>query len=407
MEELETKYINLLLSRCINFNQCKALLIVCQLNEHYDFALKVREAAKQMGITNVTIDMVDLDELHRYLMNTDIEDISVNHLIDRKNWNNHAILGAPILFLNTTVPGLMNDIPTEKIEKMVKVRNETSPYYRANVTKYIFPWCIAALPNKRWAQTIFGDVADAYDKLYLNIMKMCMIDRENPVLEWENFIKESNKIKNRLNELEIKTMHYRNSLGTDLTIGLPEGHKWTNLDKKDIKGGLMIANMPSYEIFTSPDYRLTNGVVYSSRPLFYNDSCIKDFSIEFKNGEVIGCTAKEGLSILKNLIFNNENAKFLGEVALVPYNSPISNTGLVFNETLFDENASCHLALGNGFPNSLKSYTEKMSEEELRNLGINSSDIHVDFMIGTPDLEIEAETKEGPKLIFKNGNFNL
>lgn len=406
MEELENKYINLLLNRCINFNQCKALLIVCNLNEHYEFAQKVRRAANQMGITDVTIDIIDLDEFHRYLKNTAVEDIAINHLIDRKNWNTHAIIGAPILFLNTTIPGLMNDIPTEKIEKMVKVRSETCPYYGENVSKYTFPWCIAALPNKRWAKTIFGDVDDAYEKLYLNIMKMCMIDKENPILEWENFINESNKIKNRLNELEIKTMHYRNSLGTDLTIGLPMGHKWTNLDERDTKGGLMLANMPSYEIFTSPDYRLTNGIVYSSRPLFYNDSCIKDFSIEFKNGKIVGCSAKQGLSILKSFIFSEENAKYLGEVALVPYNSPISNTGLAFNETLFDENASCHLALGRGYANCYRNDLN-MSDEEKIEQGLNMSRVHVDFMIGTSDLEIEADTKEGKKLIFKNGNFNI
>ena len=210
----------------------------------------------------------------------------------------------------------------------------------------------------------------------------------------------------KLNELGIRTMHYKNSLGTDLTISIPEGNVWSNLDKTDTKGGQVICNMPSYEIFTSPDYRKTNGIVYSSRPLFYNDCCIDKFSLVFKEGRVVSCTAEQGQHILEKLIYENENSMYLGEVALVPYNSPISNTGLVFNETLFDENASCHLALGDGFPKSFNN-NENMSQQELQNNGLNFSNIHVDFMIGTSDLSIEADTKEGKVLIFKNGNFNI
>ena len=156
----------------------------------------------------------------------------------------------------------------------------------------------------------------------------------------------------------------------------------------------------------SPDYRKTNGIVYASKPLYYNDNCINDFYLEFRDGKVVSCFAKEGQKILEKMIFSQECASYLGEVALVPHDSPISNTGLVFNETLFDENAACHLALGDGF---IKCFADndKLSEEELRGHGLNISSTHVDFMIGTSDLEIEAETNQGKKLIFKNGNFNL
>ena len=245
----------------------------------------------------------------------------------------------------------------------------------------------------------------AYHKLYLTIMKMCMVDRDNPIEEWNKYIKENNYYKNILNDLNIIKMHYTNSLGTDLYVELPSHNKWVNLDKPDAMGNQMIANMPSYEIFTSPDCRKTNGIVYASKPLYYNDICISDFWLEFKDGKVINCYAKEGQKILENLI-QQERADYLGEVALVPYNSPISNTGLVFNETLFDENASCHLALGSGFVKCFDGY-EKLDEEQLREKGLNVSTTHVDFMIGTNDLKIEAETNKGKVLIFKNGNFNL
>ena len=406
MEKLENKFIELILNRCLNFNQSKSLLIHCDLKEHVLFAEKVKDKANEMGIYDVCIHVNDLDEIHEYLKNTDIEDIKLNSIIDRTDWNTYAIKGAPILFIDSTVPGLMDDIPAEKISKMVREREKTIKYYRANVSKYEFPWCITALPNERWAKSLFGDDENAYEKLYLNIMKMCMADKENPILEWEKYIEKNNYYKNRLNELEIKEMHYKNSLGTDLTIGFSDGIVWNNLDKRDAKGGQVICNMPSYEIFTSPDCRETNGIVYSSRPLFYNDCCIDNFSLTFKDGKVIACDAEKGKEMLEKLIFENKNSDRLGEVALVPYDSPISNTGLVFNTTLFDENASCHLALGDGFPKSFK-YFQNMSEEELIKKGLNSSDIHVDFMVGTSDLEIEADTKEGKILIFKNGNFNI
>jgi aminopeptidase len=262
------------------------------------------------------------------------------------------------------------------------------------------------MPNERWAKTIFKDDDKAYEKLYLNIMKMCMIDKKDPVKAWQEYIEKNNYYKRKLNDLKIKSLHYTNSFGTDLIVGLSDKAQWLNLDKTDAKGGQMIANMPSYEIFTTPDCRKTNGIVYSSRPLIYNGCYIDNFSIEFKDGKAISCNAEAGQDVLEELIFGNEGANHLGEVALVPYDSPISNTGLVFNTTLFDENASCHLALGDGYRNTVID-GNKLTPQELKNIGFNTSKTHVDFMIGTSDLEIEAETKEGKKLIFKNGNFNI
>lgn len=406
MEELERKYIELILKRCLNFENSKSLMIHCDFKEHVDFAQKVAKRARKLGITDVCIHVNDIDEIHDYLKKTNIEDIKVNNLIDRTDWNNYALKGGSLLFLNSTVPGLMNDIPSDKIQKWVDERNKTTPYYRNNVGKYTFPWCIVALPNERWAKSVFSNENNAYEKLYLKIIQMCMIDKEDPIKAWEEYIKMNNYYKERLNELEITQLHYKNSLGTNLYIGIPKDVRWINLDKTDASGHQMIANMPSYEIFTTPDCRKAEGIVYSSRPLFYNDCCIDNFSITFKNGKIVSCDAEKGQDILEKLIFENKNTTHLGEVALVPYDSPISNTALVFNNTLFDENASCHLAIGRGFEKSFIN-SENLSEEELIEKGLNTSPIHVDFMIGTSDLEIEVETNKGKRLIFKNGNFNI
>lgn len=405
MDELEEKYIQLILYRCINFEQSKSLMIHCDFKEHIKFAEKIKTECYKMGIIDVCIHVNDLDDIHEYLKNTQVDDIVLNPLIDRTKCDNYAIKGAPLLFLNSTVPGLMDDIPVEKIKKWILEREKSTKYYRANVSKYTFPWCIITLPNERWAKMLFGDKEDSYNKLYLTIMKMCMLDKESPIDEWNNYIKRNNYYKNKLKELNITGMHYTNSLGTDLYVKIPKNNNWINLDKYDVKGGQIITNMPSYEIFTSPDYRYTNGVVYASRPLFYNGACIKNFMLEFKDGKVISYSAKEGEKLLEEIINSDSNSCYLGEVALVPYDSPISNTGLVFYHTMLDENASCHLALGRGFPKSING--EYSNIEQLLDRGINQSSVHVDFMMGTEDLNIDTDTEKGKVLIFKNGNFNI
>lgn len=404
MRELEEKYIDLILKRCLNFKTGNSLLIYVDLKEHLEFAERVKIKAQEMGVEDIVITCNDLDEIHEYLMNTSLEDISLQPCFDRSIWDTYAKKGSAMLFLGSLVPGLMDDVAADKINKMAKLRNETRIYYRENVGKYTFPWCIANLPNERWAEKIFPSDKNAYDKLFLNFMKMCMVDKDDPVRAWEDYIKQNNYYKNKLNELEITGLHYRNSLGTDLYVEKPKDNIWINLDKTDALGNQMIANMPSYEIFTSPDWRKTNGIVYSSRPLVYNGAIIDKFFIRFRDGKVVECGAEEGNDALQSLVFDNDNADKLGEIALVPNDSPISNTGLVFYETMYDENASCHLALGGGFP---KCFSGDLTDSELADRGLNFSICHTDFMIGTSDLEIEADTNQGKKLIFKNGNFNI
>ena len=227
-----------------------------------------------------------------------------------------------------------------------------------------------------------------------------MIDTPNPIESWNNYLKEAQVIVNKLNSMEINSLHYTNSLGTDLIVTMPKNHIWVSAAND--KNGLV--NMPSYEIFSSPNYLKTSGIVYNSRPLMYGGGIIDDFYIEFVDGKVINFDAQQGKELLQEIINSDEYSCYLGEIALVNNNSPISNTNIVFKTTLFDENASCHLALGDGFRECLKN-SEKMSKDELLSHGINQSKNHVDFMIGTPDLEIEATTNKGKIKIFSNGNF--
>ena len=202
-----------------------------------------------------------------------------------------------------------------------------------------------------------------------------------------------------LNNYNFECLKYTNSLGTDLSVYLPKGHMW----KTGFGSHGEICNLPTEEIFTSPDYKKTEGIVYSSKPLYYNNVLIDNFSLTFKNGKVVEYHAEKGEDLLRTIIETDENSCYLGECALVSYDSPINNTGIIFNETLFDENASCHLALGRGFIECISN--EDLSDEELKNRGVNVSNTHVDFMIGTNDLKIVGITDEKEEItIMENGN---
>ena len=210
---------------------------------------------------------------------------------------------------------------------------------------------------------------------------------------------------NYLNSIKFRKLRYRNSLGTDLEIGLPKGHIWTAGGETSKDGVYFVANIPTEEVFTLPKKDEVNGIVYSSKPFCYGGNLIENFYLKFENGRVVEAGAEKGEETLIKLLDSDSGARYLGEVALVPYDSPISNSNTVFYNTLFDENASCHLALGQAYPVCLEGGSE-MNEEELKKNGVNISMVHEDFMVGTSDLEIVGVTEDGEEiLIMKDGNF--
>lgn len=396
---MEDKYIDLLLKKCLWFQKDRVLFInYCKENK--DFVDKLVVKAKEMGITDIYLDEDDMHEYHDILKNISLEEMDKHPAFDMSVWNEYADRDATFLMVDTEFPGLMADIEPEKIAKATKLRIESRKRYKSKQNVNAISWCIAAVANQEWAEKLFPNDANALQKLESLIYEMCMVNTDDPVKAWEDKMVENTKIMKKLNELKIKTLHYKNSLGTDLHITLPENCLWAGAGTK--KG---IVNMPSYEVFTVPDYRYTNGIVYSSRPLIYSGKEINNFAIEFKDGKAIRVQAEKEQDVLQGIIDTGENNCYLGEVALVNYDSPISNTGLVFETTLIDENASCHLALGSSFPECVPN-GESLSDDELKEKGLNIASNHVDFMIGTKDLEIEAETMNGEKIkIFENGNF--
>jgi len=238
------------------------------------------------------------------------------------------------------------------------------------------------------------------------IFKICKINTDDPIAT----LKEKNSLMCKraqiLNKYRFTKLKYKNKLGTDFEISLPDKHIWCTAEQKLITGTTIIPNFPSEEIFTSPDAFSANGIVYSSKPLCYQDVIIENFYLKFKDGKVIETNAKKGKDSLEQLIKSCDSIDRLGEIALVPYDSPISNLNMIFYETLFDENASCHMAIGDSFPECYEN-GDKMTKEELYKNNLNKCDNHVDFMIGTDDLEIIGITSDGKEIkIFENGNFS-
>ena len=397
---MDDKYIKLLLERCLDFSKSK-ILFVSYNKLNNDFILKLKEKALDMGIEEIYLEEVDEYYKHDLLKKLSIDEIKENDYFKATIWNGYAKKDAAFLFVESEIPGLMDDIEPEKIALSSYIRRTTKPIYNQKRDNGTLSWCIAAYPNNIWAESIFGNIPDAYLKLKDVIFKMCMVDSDDPIFSWNEFLSNTDKRVQKLNQMKIKKLHYKNSLGTDLYITLPKNSLWCSAFEEN-----RIVNMPSYEVFTSPDYLKTEGIVYAALPLMHNGVLIKDFYIRFHEGKVIDFDAKEGKDVLKGIIESDPNACFLGECALVNNNSPISNTGLIFKTTLFDENASCHLALGAGFAECLEGGL-KMGEEELLKNGINQSKNHVDFMIGTSDMYIEALTDDGMKVIFQNGNFTI
>lgn len=238
------------------------------------------------------------------------------------------------------------------------------------------------------------------------IFDICLINEDNPIDAWDEKIKNNHILCDKLNKLNIKELKYTNKLGTNFTVSLSKGAIWCG-GSSIINGREPIVNMPTEEVFTTPNKNKTNGVVYTSLPLVHSGITIKDIMLEFKDGKIVNFDASTGKEELKNIIELDEESSMLGEVALVDKNSKIAKTNTLFYETLYDENASCHIAVGRGFKECIKD-SHDMTEKELEEIGYNNSKNHVDMMIGTKDLNITAITYDNKEIeIFKDGSFNV
>lgn len=311
-----------------------------------------------------------------------------------------------MIHILSTDPDGMKGVNPKKAAEIRKAQMKVLHPYRVKMDNH-YQWCIAAVPSPEWAKKVFPNLskAKAVEALWEAILKVSRADDGNGIANWEAHDKDLKKRCAYLNSLRLKKLHYTSENGTDLTVGLIPGVIFLGGGEKNIEGDYYQPNIPSEECFTSPRKGEAEGIVYAAKPLSYNGQLIQNFWIRFENGKAVDCHAEVGEETLRSILTLDEGAAYLGECALVPYDSPINNTGLLFYETLFDENAACHLALGRGFTMLYPGY-ENMSEDELYEAGINRSISHVDFMIGSKDLRIVGTTEKGEEIeIFRDGNW--
>lgn len=406
MEKMLEKYAKLAVKKGVNLQKNQVLLINTPV-ECVDFARAIAKVGYEEGAKEVIVHYGD-----QTIQRLKLEKASIDTLKDVPNWvaesyNSYAREGCCVISISASDPDGYKGIPMEKISAFQKSRQlALKEYYDYSMSNKI-RWTVVSVPTEAWAMKVFKDSnsKDAVDKLWEVIFDVVRLNNDDPIKAWDVHNKNISKKLKFLNEYKFKKLHYKNSQGTDLTIELPEDHIWLGGAEKCSSGIEFNANMPTEEVFTLPKRNGVNGTVTSSKPLSYSGNLINNFSLTFEDGKVVDYKAEEGYDTLKDLLESDEGARYLGEVALVPYDSPISNSNIIFYNTLFDENAACHLAFGRSYPICLVN-GENLSTEELLNKGANDSIIHVDFMIGTKDLDIVGYTSENKEIkIFTNGNW--
>lgn len=405
MQEKYYKYANLLLKKglCIKKNQ--PLLIMAPI-ESIDFVRVLTKVACELSIKDIYYDWYDDELKHIQLSYFDNFSIKQSNFWNKEIHDEYAKKDAAFLFLITSGDNQMSDIDQSKLKIATSHSLKTRKLYREKQSNNQIDWCIAAVATNAWGNLLFPNTKNSTEKLWETIFDICLINTDNPINAWDKKMQENKLMCQKLTNLNIQKLNYKSSNGTDLTIELPKNAIWCGGSSK-IKGREPIVNIPTEEVFTTPNKFKTNGIVYCSKPLVHSGIIINNIMLEFIDGKVIDYTATTGQEELENILkFDNESS-MLGEVALVDYRSKISNSNILFYETLYDENASCHLALGQGFKECLAN-SEDMLEKELENIGYNKSKNHVDIMIGTKDLNITAVTYDNKEItIFKNGRFNI
>lgn len=398
------KYARLIARSGVNIQKGQEVLIFCDLDQPKFIELLVDECYKA-GAKKVKVEFSyqPLEKLH-------VRHQTVTTLAKVEEWEKtrlqHYVDELPCrIYLESEDPDGLKGINQEKMAKAdQKSWPIVKPYWDKMENKY--QWCVAAVPGAAWAKKLFPKLSkgQAIEKLWEAILFTSRVT-EDPLASWDEHDKNLAARCNYLNSLGIAELHYRGDNGTDLTVGMiPEGMFLGGLETS-LKGISFNANIPSEECYTSPMRGKAEGIVYATKPLSYNGELIENFSVRFENGKAVEVKAEKNQALLEQMISMDEGAAYLGECALVPVNSPISESGLLFFNTLFDENAACHLALGMGFTNTIRGFEDK-TVDECRKMGINDSMEHNDFMIGYEGLDIDAVTRDGRTVpIFRRGKW--
>ena len=401
------KYAKLAVRRGVNVQKGQPLVINARVNDA-EFVEMCAEEAYKAGASSVSVNWRD-NKLTRFSYKyQSVKTLSEipDHVYDKKKYeqDHHACY----LSITSDAPGNLAGIDPKKIRAYGKAYAEKM----SDLSRYTMnnegQWCVLGLPSREWAKIVFPDlpVNKAYDALMDAILSVSHVTADNdPVKAWEEHDAVLIGHAEKMTAYNFRELHFKSELGTDLTVGLVENHLWIGGVDKTPEGIYFDPNIPTEEVFSMPHREKVDGIVYASKPLSYNGKVIDGFWLRFEKGKVVEYGAAKEEESLKELLEFDEGSKHLGEVALVPYDSPISKMNILFFNTLYDENAACHLALGNPYPENLAGGNQ-MSEEELKAHGANSSRQHEDFMFGTKELSVDGITYDGKVIpVFRHGNF--
>ena len=408
MEEKLREYAALLARVGLNIQPGQTLVISSPV-ECAGFARLCASAAYDAGCREVVMNWRDDVLAREKFLRAESSVFDEVPLWRRHFYNDYAREGAAYLSIAAEDPENLLGVDPDRLVRSQRAGGKAlEEFYRLQMSSG-FPWCIASIPIPSWAKRVFPGLPEeeAMEKLWDAIFRTMRITGDGQsAARWAEHTEMLARRKARLNELRFRTLHYTNALGTDLTVELPQDHIWEAGDDVTQKGQAFIANMPTEEIFTAPLRHGVNGVVCAAMPLVHDGNIIDKFRFVVREGKIVEATAEKGEDVLRAAISVDEGAAYFGEVALVPYDSPISNLKLLFYNTLFDENAACHLAFGEAYP--CIEGGRDMSKEQLKEKGLNDSITHVDFMIGTKDLSIVGTTHDGREIpVFVEGNFAL
>ena len=405
-DQLIEKYANLFVTTGVNVQEGHTISLSCSV-DNAKLARAIAKAAYEKGADEVLIEWTD-DVISRMTYDFQSEETLTNvpkYRIEKMNYLLEK--GASRIGIISSDPDNLSGLDGDKIAATQKaVSQALKPMREASQANKI-SWTLGAAASPKWAAKVFPDLKteeEQMDALWDAIFKSVHLYDEDPIATWAEKDKTLEAKAEELNKENFTALHYT-APGTDLTIGLPKGHRWEGAGSDNVRGERFMANMPTEEVFTAPDANRIDGVVVSTKPLSYAGSIIEGMEFHFENGRVTKVTADKGEEVIQKLIEQDEGAASLGEVALVPHESPISQSGLIFFNTLYDENASNHVALGSAYAFNLEGGTE-MSEDELKEAGLNRSTTHVDFMIGSSEMDIDGIKEDGSRVpIFRNGTW--
>lgn len=399
------KYARLIAETGVNVQDNHTVVLQISVDQA-PLARLITEEAYRLGAAEVIVQWSDETIQREFLAHaaTDrIENVPQYKIDQTDDW---IAKGASRISVVSSNPDALAGVDAQRVATFQAANGKALVNLRKATQANKVSWTVVAA-SEGWAPKVFPELAtseEQVDALWNEIFKTTRIYEENPVIAWDIHDKKLQEKAAELNEQQFTALHYT-APGTDLTIGLPKNHLWEGAGSYNARGEEFMANMPTEEVFTAPDSRRVDGYVSSTKPLSYAGTIISGMKFTFKDGKVVDFSAEQGEEALKNLLAIDEGAKHLGEVALVPDPSPISQSGLIFYNTLFDENASNHLAFGSAYAFNLQGGTE-MSEEELAEAGLNRSQTHVDFMVGSDKMNIDGIKEDGTIVpVFRNGDW--